>query len=264
MKPNRSLRVLTLNTWKNEGDYEARIAAMGAGLAALDLDIVLLQEVFRTAAGTADTGRALAESLRMALAYAPARVKKRTWRGREVESESGLAVLVRGKIENVASLSLPSDERGGERIAMLADAFLANGLGVLVGCTHLSHLRGDSVRRRQQLETVLAHPRWREPADARVLGGDFNATRDTAELTWLAEHGVLQVNDVFSGTEPCAATHPVPAREGTLGRCIDFMFTVGRSTERVPTVSAASVALEMPIDGVRPSDHAAVMAELQI
>lgn len=71
-RPDR-MRIATLNTWKNEGDLSARLAAMAAGLRVLAPDVLLLQEVFRTADGAADTGRDLAAALGLALAYAPAR-----------------------------------------------------------------------------------------------------------------------------------------------------------------------------------------------
>ncbi|MGH7946159.1 MAG: endonuclease/exonuclease/phosphatase family protein, partial [Opitutaceae bacterium] len=141
---SRRLRIVTLNTWKNEGDHPARVRAMGEGLRALQPDIVLLQEVFRTGDGVVDTGRSLAGALGLALAHAPARAKTRRWAGREVSSEAGLAVLARGEIGRRDRLSLPSDERGGERIALFADVTCEGGAKAFVCCTHLSHLRGDT------------------------------------------------------------------------------------------------------------------------
>ena len=57
------LRVVTLNTWKCEGDYRARLPRMAAGLRALDADLVCLQEVFACAAPSADTAAWLADAL---------------------------------------------------------------------------------------------------------------------------------------------------------------------------------------------------------
>lgn len=258
------VRVVTFNTWKNDGDYAARLDAMAAGLRALVPDVLLLQEVFRTADGAADTGRSLAHALGLALAYAPARRKPRRWRGDEVDSESGLAVLVRGEIERVERLELSSDPRGGERIALLADACLPDGRRLLVGCAHLSHVRDDSAGRRRQLETILAHPRWREPAHVRVLGGDFNATADRPELAWLGASGDLAIADVCDGAGVRRSTHPVPARAGRAGRCIDFLFTVTPRGGVAPRVLNAGVALDAPVDGVWASDHAAVFATLEV
>lgn len=211
----------------------------------------------------ADTGRFLADALGLALAYAPARRKPRRWRGQDVDSESGLAVLVRGEIGRVERLALPTDPRGGERIALLADAIVPGGRRMLAGCVHLSHLRDDAAGRRRQLETVLAHPRWREPANLRVLGGDFNATADQPELAWLSTPGELAVADVCAHSRVRRSTHPIPARAGRPGRCIDFLFTVTPREQSIPRVMNAGVALDALVDGVWASDHAAVFATLE-
>jgi endonuclease/exonuclease/phosphatase family metal-dependent hydrolase len=263
MENSRPVRVVTFNTWKNDGDYAARLGAMAAGLRSLVPDVVLLQEVFRMADGAADTGRFLANALGLTLAYAPARRKLRRWRGHDADSESGLAVLVRGKVARVERLSLPIDPRGGERIALLADACLPGGRRMLAGCVHLSHLRDDAAGRRQQLEAVLAHPRWREPANLCVLGGDFNATADQPELAWLSAWGELAVTDACAQSRVRRSTHPMPACAGRPGRCIDFIFTVSPREEAVPRVLNAGVALDAPVAGVWASDHAAVFATVE-
>ena len=254
---SRPQRIVTLNTWKNEGNYPARLRAMGDGLRALQPDLVLLQEVFRTLDGEADTRATLANALQMTPAYAPARPKPRAWRGRATPSESGHAVLVRGAIAWSERIVLPSDEAGGERIALLVAAELSSGKRVLAGCIHLSHLRGDGVRRREQLTAVLAHPAWRWPAHLRVLGGDCNATAAAPELAWLSAHPDLAVRRA----SPEAPTHPLPPRADRPGRCIDHLFFVGPAGERSPVMSAAGVALDVPHGGVWPSDHAAVWAD---
>ena len=254
------LRIVTLNTWKNDGDYPARLHAMAAGLRALRPDIVLLQEVFRTDDGDADTGRTLAAALQLALVYAPARRKPRPWRGPPVPSEAGLAVLARGTIRRHERLALPSDDLGGERIALYADVQAA-GTTVFVCCTHLSHLRGDGARRREQLDLILRHPGWRERGGRRVLGGDFNATADQPELAWLADHPELEVRNVFGAAHP-AATHPLPPPPDRPGRCIDFLFTVTARGTAAPGIVQAATALDAPIDGTWPSDHAAVVADV--
>jgi endonuclease/exonuclease/phosphatase family metal-dependent hydrolase len=262
MESPEPVRIVTLNTWKNEGDYAARLGAMAAGLRSLAPDIVLLQEVFRTADGAADTGCFLANALGLTIAYAPARAKLRRWHGHEIESESGLALLARGELARIERLSLPTDPQGGERIALLADAYLADGQHVLAGCVHLSHLRGDSIRRQQQLETILEHRRWREDAGLRVFGGDFNATFDHPEIAWMRSYRGLVITDVFGGAPIRRATHPIPTQAGRAGRCIDFLFTVTPAEKVPPRVVVAGVALDTLIDGIWVSDHAAVVATL--
>lgn len=260
----KPVRGITLNTWKNEGDYAARLRVMGAGLAALRPDVVLLQEVFRVEGGEADTARALGEALGMAVAYAPARAKVRAWHGSDVASESGLAVLVRGEVVASERLHLPSDAAGGERIGLIVTARLESGIEVVAGCVHLSHLRGDEARRREQLEAVLAAEAWRAPAALRLLGGDFNASINSDELAWLASYSRLRVTEVGVGLRLYQATHPLPPRAGRSGRRIDGLFSVGTGDEPATKITTGGVALDAPERGVWPSDHAAVWAEFDV
>lgn len=257
------VRCITLNTWKNEGDYAARLRLMGAGLAAMRPDVVLLQEAFRADATATNTAQVLGGALGMAVAYAPARAKVRSWHGRDVVSESGLAVLVRGEVISSERLPLPSDAAGGERIALIVRARLESGIEVIAGCVHLSHLRDDEVRRREQLEAVLASKAWEVPAALRLLGGDFNASINGEEMTWLAAHPRWRVTEVGVSLRLYQSTHPLPPHPGRPGRRIDGLFAVERRDEPAASVVAGGVALDTPVRGVWPSDHAAVWADFE-
>lgn len=262
MSANKPVRILTLNTWKNDGDYPARIAAIIEGLRALAPDGVLLQEVFRVpgAGGEADTARALAEGLGFAVVYAPARTKNRLWRGRSVTSESGLALLVRGEILAHHTLLLPSTPEGGERIALLARTVM-RGRTVTAASVHLSHLRGDDAGRRAQLDHVLADPAWFSPADLRVLGGDFNATRESAVCHHLSNHPTLDLTEAFAPLACPPPTHPLPPVAGR-GRAIDLLYSlIPRQLGTAPAPICAGIGLDSPIGNVWPSDHTAVWAD---
>ncbi|BET68659.1 hypothetical protein ASA1KI_35770 [Opitutales bacterium ASA1] len=255
------MRVVTLNLWKNEGDYERRMHAASSALSALAPDVLLLQEVFRTHDDTVHSARFLAGVLEMMFAYAPARSKLRSWGGRAVASESGLAVLVRGTIHSQNRLPLPSDERGGERIALLVEARVGD-LHVFIGCIHLSHLRDDDATRRKQLETVLAAPGWREHADLRVLGGDCNAPLSSPSLAWIMEHPELLVRDTWPAVG-ARFTHPIPPRVGRSARSIDHVFTIVPRHEVHAIETETRVTFDEPIGDVYVSDHAAVLVDIR-
>ena len=96
-RPTR-LKLVTFNTWKCDGEYALRLEAMGQQMQALEADVFALQECFSTLDGGTDTARSLARSLGMHLHTAPARRKRRQFRGEWVDSFSSLAVLSRGPI----------------------------------------------------------------------------------------------------------------------------------------------------------------------
>jgi endonuclease/exonuclease/phosphatase family metal-dependent hydrolase len=255
MSPPARLRIVTLNTWKNDGDYPARLAAMAAGLRALAPDIILLQEVFRPPDGSADTGRDLSAALGLALAYAPARAKPRLWDGALAPSESGLAILVRGEVLASRSLPLPSCPRGGDRITILARLRVAQ-TDILAASIHLSHLRHDDEGRRAQLHAIVSDPFWREPAALRLLGGDCNAPWTSPVFAGLR----ASLFPLHPAPETAPPTHPLPPREKT-GRAIDWLFSLGAPA----TPAARGLALDAPDPaGIWPSDHAAVWADLDL
>ena len=49
------MRLVSLNTWKAEGDYPKRVRAMADGLASLSADVIALQEDLRTSDGLTHT-----------------------------------------------------------------------------------------------------------------------------------------------------------------------------------------------------------------
>lgn len=233
------MRVVTLNTWKNDGDYPARLARIADGLAALDPDVVCLQECF--VGGGYDTACALAEALRLDLHAAPARAKVRELRGASVDSTSGLAILTRlpGQAETLPLTSHPAD---GERIAQRFTTF-----GVRIVNLHLSHLRGGlgAMLRGRQLDEALEWAR-RGRGGSLLVCGDLNAGRGDPEL------GPL---NAAAGDELGSTLHAMGD-----GPAIDHIILLDPGDL---DVSRRFLALATPDgDGRYPSDHAAVVVDL--
>jgi endonuclease/exonuclease/phosphatase family metal-dependent hydrolase len=237
------MRVLTLNTWKNDGDYGRRLGLMCEGLAALSPDVVCLQEAF-TAEGFDTAGR-LAEYLGLTLHAAPARFKPRRHEGHLLDSTSGLAILTRWPGTS-ASLPLPSDPADGERIAQRLDLQVGD-RRLRVLNLHLTHLRGANELRGAQLTYALA---WSsEDLDGGLMvAGDLNATAADSALAPLelpvrpgTLHGArLGAASSAAAIDHCVLLHPGGWREVAQVR-----------------------GLETPdVDGWFPSDHACVGVDL--
>jgi len=234
------MRIVTLNTWKNEGDYARRLPLIRDGLAAMAPDVVCLQECF--AAEGFDTAAWLAAELGFVLHAAPARGKLRRMGRREVFSTSGLAILARGPAA-AAVCPLASDPADGERIAQRLD-LAPEGRPLRILNLHLTHLRAAAALRGAQLQEALD---WAcaDLAGGLVVAGDLNAAADDPALAPLA----LQP---APATLHGARAGPQPPRATAIDHCV--LLRPGSWRQIGPLRGC-----ETPDpDGWFPSDHAAV------
>lgn len=249
------MRLVSLNTWKGDGDYLRRLRSMCTGLAALSPDLVALQEDLRTEDGRLHTAQTLAQALGLHLCWVPARFKHRLVGHDREACTSGLAVLSREPILEQRVVSLPDDARDGKRLAQCVQLPEVLGGGWLINL-HLTHLPDRPDLRQSQLRTVLqwagvcaADERW-------LICGDFNAGPADHEIAaFLRPTGPL--NDAFSGVHK--VTH---VSDSGLAGNLDQIFWRSLEGNGVD-VQRSWVALDRPDDcGVMASDHFAVCADL--
>lgn len=239
------LTIVTLNTWKGDGAYRARLAAMRDGLRALAPDIVLLQEALRAPDIAADTAADLAGALGLAAVWQPARAKRRTIDGETADSWSGLAVLSRLPILARHIIALPDDPRDGERLGLVVELD-DGGRRLVAACLHLTYLAGaDALRRAQWAEVLAALP----VGDAAVIGGDFNAGLEIFDLEDCHDLRAL------------AGTAAQPSLADGSGACIDHLLL--RQNRPVYRVATVARVFDQPIGGVLPSDHFGLAATLE-
>ncbi|MEI7925458.1 MAG: endonuclease/exonuclease/phosphatase family protein [Chloroflexota bacterium] len=262
------LRIATINTWKGDGPYEARLEALCAQLRGIEADVVALQEALVAVDGSLSTPACLARELGMTTATFAHRRKLRMVEGREVDCWSGLALLSRWPIVDVLTHALPSDDEDGERGVLLAAIETPAGLLRLAN-THLTHLRARSALRRAQLDAVLADPFLARPAAARLVCGDMNATPGTPEIGGvLGDTRLWHVVDAYeaaNGAEMRAtmSDRNDHVRPGTGERVLDYIFSLADTPHAQPYLLDARVVLDRPSDcGVYPSDHFGVMVSL--
>ena len=263
------LRIVTLNSWKCDGAYGARLDAMASGLAALNADVICLQECFATlpqaasehgndAMPAADTASALAHRLDMGLYAAPARRKRRIHKDTPLLSTSGLAILTRLDAGEMETLALPTDPRDGERIAqslILHDTHA----GLRVVNTHLTHLRDAGGLRAAQIEAILNL--WCNPeAEPVVIAGDLNAPLSAPELEALRHRAGLDRGPVPPGAWPATLIGAAGP-----GRAVDHILLLRGAGRDGPRLTARRLVLDTPdARGVHPSDHAGVLATIDV
>jgi endonuclease/exonuclease/phosphatase family metal-dependent hydrolase len=243
------MRVVTLNTWKNDGDYLRRLPLMRDGLAALGPDIVCLQECF--VGGGEDTAAWLAAELGLALHAAPARAKPRPHLGADVESTSGLAILTRFQGATSAVSPLVSHPADGERIAQRLDCAV-DGWPLRILNLHLTHLRGDrgADLRAEQFVQALA---WAEQGleGGLIVAGDLNArARDPALAPIASLPGLAGPTLIGPRGEDVRET------DEAIDHCVLLRPGAWRAAPPIRALDQADT------EGWHPSDHAAVVVDL--
>jgi endonuclease/exonuclease/phosphatase family metal-dependent hydrolase len=288
-KDARTLRFVTLNLWGDNGPHERRLALVELGLRKLAPDIVALQEVREIPGRLANQAETLAGALSGDFAFAPSA----HWGG----GSGGLAIVSKFPIRRFVSVALPHSTAEETRIVL--SALVAGPAGDLwVHTTHLSYRMDEGVAREAQVQFVEGEVAARvEPAareQPQVLLGDFNAVPDSDEIRWLAGLTTLggrrvfyqdawnAVHSVPVASSPVATSaagaaavagwtwarhNPYRARMNWLAadRRIDYIFVTPERRDGRGKIHTAEVVLSEPDDGgVYPSDHAGVMADVQV
>lgn len=244
-KNRGTVRLVTLNTWKGDGAYTQRLAAMAAGLRALAPDLLALQEALAAPAAGYDTAAYLAAALGLTAATLPLRRKPRTVEGRVIDSTSGLAVLSRWPIRAQRTVPLTSDPRDGERAALVAEID-APGRPITVACVHLTHLADADELRWREWREVQAAVAGR---DAAIVAGDFNAAIEIFDLGGFTD-----------SRQACGEAETPTYVDSTLAACIDHVLFRGLKA----TAWRTALAEAPPGCDVCASDHRAVVVDLAL
>ncbi len=260
------LRVLTWNLWWRFGPWERRRPAIAATLAALEPDVVALQEVWGEPGGTN-----LAAELAGELGYHHAFAARLKLDG----VEFGNAVLSRWPITSSTATDLPAPPDVDEQRLVLRADIDGPRHPLQVFSTHLNWRFDQSAIRSDQVRTIAeaiagAPPREFPP----VLCGDLNAVPDSDEVRMLTGRTAVPVPrlvlhdawEVAGGGGPghtWSNANPYAALDLEPDRRIDYVLVGWPKRGGVGHVTSCRVVGTEPVDGVVPSDHYGVLAELR-
>ncbi|MFI1734264.1 endonuclease/exonuclease/phosphatase family protein [Streptomyces acidicola] len=268
------MRVVTWNLWWRFGPWEARQKAILAVLRELRPDVVGLQEVWEQ--GSDNLAEWLAGELGMHWTWA-ASDDPGFWQRRIGDTSVGIgnAVLSRWPVGERAVLPLPAAEGDGGRLALYA-RLETPGQHVPFFVAHLASAPHASAARCRQV-TALAEFVARHRGGTGfppVVAGDFNAWPDSDEVrlfgglkTAPAVPGQFLIDawEYAGPTTPSAtwdmANPYVAATYGPSVR-VDYIHVGPPGPGGLGHVRAVRRAGDGPVDGVWPSDHAAVVADL--
>ena len=256
-------RVATLNIWNRTGPWERRKALICAGIAALDLDAIGLQEVLAFP-GAPTQAHELAPA-GWHVFHAPA------W-----QIGGGLtfgnAILSRWPLSDGANLPLPAPDGLDTRSVCFARVDCPHGpmplfVTHLTVQAHLSHVRCAQVR------ALAEHVARLAPIDdpPPVVMGDLNAEPDSDEIRFL--RGLTPLGGTGVYFADCWATaegpghtydrkNPYALATREPSRRIDYIFVRGPDRSYRGEPLAASLCFDEPHAGAWPSDHFGVLAEI--
>jgi endonuclease/exonuclease/phosphatase family metal-dependent hydrolase len=259
------VRVLSWNIWWRFGPWEERFPAIEATIRALDPDVVALQEVWGERDGTSSASK-LADALGYEHVFA-----------HRLEIDGvlfGNAVLSRWPIVDSEEWPLPARPDAEElRTLLLAEIDGPRGR-FQVFCTHLNWRFDHSDVRQEQVRYICERIAERRPrAFAPILCGDMNAAPDSTEIHMLTGRTSLPVPKLvlhdawevagdgpgltWSNENPYARLDLEPARR------IDYIFSGWPREHGAGHAVSCGVIGQDAVDGVVPSDHYGVVAELR-
>ncbi|WP_103501139.1 MULTISPECIES: endonuclease/exonuclease/phosphatase family protein [unclassified Streptomyces] len=270
------VRILTWNLWWRFGPWEERRKAILAVLREVRPDVIALQEVW--SAGPDNLAALLADELELECVFAPAGVPPH-WHGHTDPSVGvGNAVLSRWPIAESEVRALPDAGGPAEGRVALYTLIDAGAARVPLLTTHLHAVpTGSAVRVAQvsELARFIAEVRGRGDFPA-VVTGDFNAEPDSDELRLFGGVKTAPVVphqamvDVWRHADPgqpwatWSAANPYIRHPMDVDTRIDYIHVGMRPLGAPGPFGVRSVRLagDGPVDGVWPSDHLAVVADL--
>lgn len=245
-----SLHVATLNIRNLADRWDERLPLILADMAALQPDVLGLQEVVY-----------VLQQDRVIGAAGPGRFESiRGWAGRP---EYGNAMLVR---EPLAGVDAERVDLGLTRSAIRTRLVLEGGASVIAVVTHLHHVTADEAERDEQARLLIDWLAEAPAADGIVVVGDFNA--EPVEPTYARMRAAgyrsayAEANRADPDvTWPSGLVAPAIDTDGPPG-CLDYIWVHGAIA-----VDACRLVFDRPAvgdPGLYPSDHLGLAARLTV
>ena len=244
------VRVATLNILNLADRWNERLPLILADMAALQPDILGLQEVVYP----------MQQDRLIAAAGEGRYASLRGWAGRP---EYGNALLVR---EPRSASDIERLDLGHNRSALRAVVRLDSGTRLLVVVTHLHHVPADEAARDEQVGRLVEWLAAGPAADADVVVGDFNAEPDEPAAARMRAAGFSSALAEANGADPdvtwpSGLQAPAMDTDGPPG-CLDYIWLRGAVRAETARMAWDRPAVDDPT--LYPSDHRGLVAEIQV
>jgi len=256
---SRSIKIITINTWKSDGHYAQRMSVLTEQLQELDPDIVLCQECFALPDNTINTIQTIASALNLYSVFTPARLKRRQLNDDWKNSYSGLGIMSRFPISILKEFKFSFIPEDGERKVQIAIVDLPYNKKLVMINVHLTHLAGASASdlRSEQVRHLSQEVMKLDPATIRIVGGDFNAEINSPELNLL--QAILMAKDCYALGNGKIPKDPPTAFQ--VQKSVDHVFILPDNNGRYPEFKNSAVVLNRQSKtlAMYPSDHPGIM-----
>lgn len=275
---HRALRVFTANIYNYAADYERRAPVLRDALLALDADVLAFQE-----AGRKESGPHQVEEL---LAGTGFHIHHQFDGRAGPGTLDGVCVASRWPMSHVETLALLRNKRTGSypwaalMVTIHAPAPIGDFLFVNAKPCWQLHLEAE--RERQLVDLVGAIERRAERKNfPTVIAGDFDAAPDRSSIRFITgRQSLAGVSTQYLDTWEMAGDgsagftwstrNPLVSEIATRWtgqeahhRRIDYIFVASAFlTDRPAVVKSCRVVLDTPVNGVWPSDHFGVLADI--
>jgi endonuclease/exonuclease/phosphatase family metal-dependent hydrolase len=246
------IQIVTINTWKCDGDYYKRRQVLANQLKTLTPHVIACQECFLSEDEKVDTLRFLAEELDMYYHFTPARFKTRLLANDELSSYSGLGVLSAFPIKVFAEFDLPFSDADGERKVQQIVIEVTELKKLLLTNVHLNHLHNAVEVRKKQL-ALIAQQTTDQNFEYNIICGDFNTTPDSEEIIhFKRDTKAIDCYEQGGGKSP-----RISLIENNTERNVDYIFALPTGMlGEYPAVTKSAIVLHTPDEtGIYPSDH---------
>ena len=259
------LRVMTWNIWWRFGPWQERSRAIAATLAEADADIIALQEVWDDR--TENFAAKLADQLGYHHVHAPGATLSGVTMGNAILSRWPIVA------HDIAAL-YGLEDANESRVAVYAEIDGPRGK-IPVFSTHLNWMQHHSHVRQKQVADLTQFfatmPKQRFPP---ILCGDFNADPHSDEIRMLTGQTTCPVeNLVFQDAWAFCHPHekgftwdnrnPYVAVDFEPDRRLDYILPGWPRGRGAGHVVECRIVGDGPVEGIWPSDHYALVAELR-
>jgi endonuclease/exonuclease/phosphatase family metal-dependent hydrolase len=231
-------------------DWEKRKGPLADGIAAIDPDLLALQEVCRTA--SKDSLLELVDLVNQKTGRGYQSVRYDTHSNPLAGAEEGIAVVTPHAILSQKSVDLPA---GVFKRAVIVTRIATQAGTLIFAGTHLDFLLGET-RRAELSAARAAIEAERQPGEPALLAGDMNEEPDGAAIQEALGAGYVDLWALLRPGEP-GLTSPADKPKNR----IDYLLLSDPESRLAPR--HAFVFLDQPVGGVWPSDHRGVWAGLE-